>query len=98
MVVLYHPDYDYFYCYRYYLDPGLGAIEMKCDGEEGCAGGVEAINKRWNSLGSKGNVWLLKQRARGDWPEGLERGWEVEERIEFNNGEMEKLRRKDGGS
>lgn len=98
VVVLYHPEDDYFDCYRYYLDPAIQPVEAKCKGGEGCAAKVAEVEARWQAAGSGGDVWLLKVRARGDWMDGLDARWQVAETRQMINGELQRLRRIDGAA
>jgi hypothetical protein len=97
VVALYHPQDDYFYCYRYYLDPAIEPVEARCAGEEACAAAVAEIERRWEARGGDGDLWLLKVRARGDRMDGLEARWEVAETRQMINGELQRLRRRDVG-
>lgn len=98
VVVLYHHDYDYFYCYRYYLHPALPAgaaepLEVLCDGLEACAGALAQIESRAQQTGAR-RMWLLRQRSSEVTLPGLEAsGWRLVSREPFNNGVLDVLER-----
>ena len=89
LAVLYHPDFDYFYCYDYYLPEQVEAYHLLCQGEA-CQAPVEEIEARAAQLGSA-RLFLLKVRASNDFPEPLGENWVVEESISFINGTLDIL-------
>ncbi|MDX9724139.1 MAG: glycosyltransferase family 39 protein [Myxococcota bacterium] len=86
-VVLYHPDYDYFYCYHYYLDPAIPTLDLLCKGDD-CLGPVQAMSEK---NGKKRRLWLLRMRASDDFPAGLDGRWTLQRREPFINGVLDVL-------
>lgn len=92
LAILYHPDYDYFYCYRYYLDKRVDAFELLCKGDA-CKDAIQPIEARADSF-QIDRLWLLKIRASDAFPKGLDTRWRITEEHPYHNGTLQLLERR----
>lgn len=92
LVVLYHPDYDYAYCYRHYLDPAIEPVEMICL-EDRCDEAWGALDAQAKAQGTR-RVWLMMMRSTEHAPRALQARWRVVEEVPFKDGRLQRLERR----
>ncbi|OIP29923.1 MAG: hypothetical protein AUK47_26460 [Deltaproteobacteria bacterium CG2_30_63_29] len=92
LVLLYHPDFDYMFCYRYYLPKNIDAIEMIC-ADEACNEPLERLEARASAEKTE-RLWVMRVRSSTVGPPHLEDHWQVGEEHEYNNGLLQLLLRR----
>lgn len=87
LALLYHPDFDYMFCYHYYLPERIDAIEMIC-ADEACDEPLARLEARAVAEQTE-RLWVLRVRSSSVAPPHLEERWEVSEELPYNNGVLQ---------
>ncbi len=92
LAVLYHPDFDYGFCYHYYLPAEVETRTLICAGAA-CEAPILALKAEVDARGIE-RLWLMRMRSSHDYPAALASSWEVVASQNYHNGVMDLLERR----